>query len=358
MPTGSRRHLALTAVVALVFPLMSCNKGPTSPAPGVGPAGPVAVTNFKLVAPAAIAPGESVQLIANAIKSDGSVENVSRQVVWAIGSGTASSVLSLSDRGVATGGDRGEAVVTARFDDRSAEAIIFVLPKGTFRLAGIVSASNVGLENVTVTVTSGVAAGLTSVTDFYGHYFLYGVAGSVHVRASKDGYVDSTQQMTVAAHATHFIEMVTSRPTDGDFTGTYTLTITAGDGRAPCTSGFPEAAKRRVYTADVKQSGADLKVSLTGADFIVNERGRGNHFRGAVTPTGEISFWISPANPWDYDENDLVERLSDGSTLYVAGTITARSTAAGISGTVSPGAGGSISIGSSCPIDRFEMVRR
>jgi hypothetical protein len=301
-----------------------------------------------------IDPGESVQLAANLSSADGLVENVSSRAAWEVRSATTATVLSLTATGLATGGDRGDSVVTVRFDGRTAEAMIFVLPKGTFRLAGIVTEGGVGLEKATVTVLSGVGEGLEASSDFYGHYFLYGVAGPVEVRASKMGYRERTERINVTTHFTHFLQLAASLPGTDDYGGTYTLTFTAG----ACTPGFPEGAKRRVYTAAVGQSGSDLKVSLTGADFVLNG-GRGNAFRGAFTPTGEISFWISPVNPWDASLSDLVERLDAGTALTVQGTITARRTSAGIFGLVSPGAGGSMFVADkSCSIDRFEMMRR
>lgn len=360
MPAGSRR-LALSAAAALALGLVSCNKSPTSPPPAVPAPSPVTIVALRLLAPSEIAPGESVQLTANAIKSDGSVENVSGQVEWVVRSVAASVAVSLTDTGVATGTERGESVVTARFEGRAAETTIFVLPKGTFRLAGVVSESGVALEGVKITVIAGVGAGLTAVTDVRGDYALYGVAGPVQIRASLTGYVETTQGIEVAAHLLHSLELVSSRSRD-DYAGIYSLTVTGTDtpGR-PCAPGFPEALKRRVYVAHIEQTGADLEVSLSEADFI-----RG-HFRGAVTQSGKITFWIKPTSVWDYDEEEVAERLSDGTQLFVSGTIDARSTSTGISGTVSPSFGGSIwrssvtgsySQSSGCPLDRFEMVRR
>ena len=70
-----------------------------------------------------------------------------------------------------------------------------------------------------------------------------------------------------------------------DYSGVYTLTITAGS----CSPGFPEELKRRVYTARVEQRGASLRVSLPGADFLYLILDPfGGAFAGAVAPTGEI----------------------------------------------------------------------
>lgn len=152
--------------------------------------------------------------------------------------------------------------------------------------------------------------------------------------------------------------------------GTYTLTVVAeGTGAPSC--GVAEVLKPRVYTAAVEQSGADLKVSLTGADFIVGPDGNGNSFSGKVMPAGEIEFWIRPSDPWDYGGPDIAERLRDGTSLYVAGTITAAGTASAIAGKPNPPytsgsiihhrpGGGPQPWGSlaGCPITRFDMERR
>jgi hypothetical protein len=360
-----RSRLApLVLIAAAIAAVASCDeRSPTSPTSPPPPG--VAIVGLKLVAPSELAPGESVQLIANAIKSDGSEENVSGRAEWAVRSSTASSVLGVTQTGLATGRDRGEEVVTVRLEGRIDQATIFVLPRGTFRLAGTVSENRVGLEKVRVTATSGVGDGLTTLTDVNGQYALYGVAGEVHVRATRDGYLDKIEQVTVTNHGSHSFEMVPSRMRT-DYSGTYTLTVTAAGIGERCE--FPDELKRRVYTANVEQQNADLKISLAGADFVVGSEGNGNSFPGSATTTGDITFWIRPSDPWDYGGPDVAERLSDRGRLYVAGTITARSTPTDISGTASSQTGASIIYHPSgsgpygsiagCPIVRFEMVRR
>jgi hypothetical protein len=104
-----------------------------------------------------------------------------------------------------------------------------------------------------------------------------------------------------------------------------------------------------VYTADVEQTGSDLKVSLSGATFVSNV------FEGVITPDREVYFTIRPVQPWDYDAFDVVERLSDGTLLLVSGTISARRTTEGIFGE-----GGEIrpahTASDWCRIDDFDLV--
>jgi hypothetical protein len=367
MPIRSR-DVAVCAALGLVLVFASCsNKSPTSPrATQQGPSSTVTTVRLELVAPSAIAPGESVQLTANAIKSDGSVENVSSQAQW---TPAGSPVVQLSPTGLATGKDRGEQVVSARFNGRSASAPILVLPKGTFRLAGSVQESGFGLENVALTVTSGIGQGLTTLSGVDGAYALYGVSGPVGIELKKEGYLNDVQQIDVAAHRTQDFVLVAERPRK-DYSGIYTLTVSAGE---PCRSfsayAFPEEAKRRVYTANVTQDGGRLTVTLTDADFIVTN-GYGNRFFGFVDTSDALTFPIGVAFDFYlyYDGHlDIVERFRS-TALSINGTVTARGTPSRISGTLN----GSILImnrpappfqpvfGPGCPsaAHDFEMIRR
>ncbi|HXG69188.1 MAG TPA: carboxypeptidase-like regulatory domain-containing protein [Gemmatimonadaceae bacterium] len=322
---------------------------------------PVTTVRLELIAPAEIAPGESVQLTANAIKSDGSVENVSNTSIW--GAAT-TEIVQVSSTGLATGKTRGESSVGAQFGGRSAGVRIFVLPRGTFRLSGNVRESGLGIANVTLTVISGVGEGLTTVSRSDGSYAFYGVSGPVQIHAKKDGYLNGTQRLDVTAHRTYDFDMAAERPRK-DYRGTYTLTISASS----CGSGqstFPDAARRRVYTANVTQEGARLTVTLSDADLIVT-KGRGNSFVGFLDPTDMITFFLSRDSYYYYhfDGDHIAERFGAGA-LVVSGIASARGTATGISGTL-PGALLIASrqtppfgpFGSRC-IDThgFEMVRR
>jgi hypothetical protein len=112
----------------------------------------------------------------------------------------------------------------------------------------------------------------------------------------------------------------------------------------------PAELKQRHYTADVQQTGAQLKVVLSGAIFLANT------FYGHVRSSNEILFPIAVEQPPSWDvvpTSEVVERLGDGSLLIVIGVITARMTPEGIRGT-----GGAIHHhDESCAIDSFEIVR-
>jgi hypothetical protein len=363
MPIRSR-HVEVSAAIGLVLVFASCDKSPTSPRPPEpGPSSTVTTVRLELVAPSEIAPGESVQLTANAIKSDGSVENVSSQSQW---TPTDSPVVQLSSTGLATGQNRGEQVVSARFSGRSANARIFVLPKGSFRLAGTVQESGFGLANVALTVTSGVGEGLTTLSGPDGAYALYGVSGPVRVQLKKEGYLNTIQQVDVTAHRTHDFIMNPERPRQ-DYGGTYVLTITAASPCRPSPAAIPDEATHRVYTANVTQDGGRLTVTLTGADFIVTD-GYGNGFFGFVDPTDMITFPIGDPYYFAYYDPhyQIVERFRDGA-LIVVGNVAARGARGLITGTLAGAIATSRSMkppygtySGSCfaPTHRFEMVRR
>ena len=360
MPVRSRR-VVVAAGAGLVLLFASCDKSPTSPRPPQQ----VTTVRLELVAPPEIAPDETVQLTANASKSDGSVENVSSQAQW---TSATSEVLQLGSTGLATGRNRGEVFVTVRFGGLSATAPIMVLPKGTFRLSGTVYEGGfVKLENVTVTVTSSVGEGLTAVTNVNGGFVLYGVSGLVKLHARREGYTDVVTQVPgpVTAHRNNSdLSMVSNRPLV-DLSGTYTLTISS---QSACPAAFPDAARRRSYTANVKQNkdnccAGGLSVVLTGADFIVHNGRYWNTFHGRVTSTGEARLHITTE---DFDGNQfyIAERFGD-TAILVRGDVSAKATPELISGTlageilIAQGASPPFeSYSSRCPAALFEMVRR
>ena len=289
------RYVLASVACSLLVAVASCDrKAPTAPTPpATSPStNRLPIVSLTIAAPSEIAPGASVQLTATAGRADGSAENVNSQVIWTVraipgSTSPAVGVLQIGASGLATGRNRGEVFVRADLAGATAIARVLVLPEGTFRLSGSVHEGGVGLANSTVTVTAGVGEGLTALTDSYGQYAFFGVSGSVALRAQTDGYLDTIQQLDVTAHRSHSIAMVADRPRS-DFNGTYTLTIST---QSVCGS-FPESARRRTYTASVRQDGqGQLFTTLSDADFSLHD-GYGQSFFGRVTSHGEIRFWI------------------------------------------------------------------
>lgn len=346
---------AAFAAVGILLMAASCDRSPTSPLPrptrGL-------VARLELQSPGEIPPGESVQLTANAVKADGSVENVSSQAVW---TPQTSDILQISPSGLATGKTRGEAFATARYAGLSASARILVLPPGTFRLSGIIKEGDVGVPGVAVTVISGVGEGLTGMSDGGGVYVLYGVSGTVRIRITREAYLEAIHEVSATAHRTADFDIVPARPRT-DYRGAYRLTITA----APTCRSLPELAKLRHYTADVAQDGSRLTVTLKDGDFIV-VNGRGNGFTGNVDINDTIRFTIGDVFPY-YDYYfatlfDIAERV-DAETVKTAGVVSSQGSPTLISGKLN----GSIVVSSSTippfqsscgsPSHGFAMVRR
>lgn len=342
------RHIAFMLTVGLGLVVASCDKSPTRPSgqPTGTPAPPaVTVARIAIIAPASIEPGASAQLTANAIKSDGSVENVTSQAQW---SSTNAGVLQVSSAGIVTAGERGEANLNARYQNRNATAPMMVLPSGTFRLNGQVTDSGFPLEGVTVAVIGGTGEGLTTLTNTTGAYVFYGVAGQVRLHAKKDGYLNRIDELLVTENRAFGFEM----KIDGqrrDLSGTYTLNLAATG--CPSTR-LPDSVQNRSYAATVQQNGPQLTVRLSGADFIVTS-GHGDHFSGFASADGNVTFAIGDAYTYYYYSGhyDFVERLNPTSALLVSGNVNATSNPTLISGTLN----GSILLtqGTTAPFTRF-----
>jgi hypothetical protein len=324
--TRTGRLGAIAVVVGgTVLAVVSCDKNsPTNPPTPSSP-----IVTVRLIAPEQIAPGGSVQLTADAVKTDGTTENVNRQAVW---SSTNPAILQVTPLGLASARARGESIVSAQYGGKLAEARIFVLPDGTFRLVGRVGESGFGVAGASVTVVSGTGQGLTTDSASDGSYRLYGVSGAVRIRVQKEAYEDGLHDVSVTAHGTRDFELV--RRSRTDYRGTYRLTFVAA---SPCSTRFlalfPDAAKRREYTANVLQDGVRVTVTLSDANFIVTN-GRGNSFSGLIEIDDTVTFRISDPDFYYYYSAvpEIVERFDDV-TLIVSGTVSVRGTPAFLSGT-------------------------
>jgi hypothetical protein len=365
MPAKSRL-IPFAAGALLAVAIVSCDDSPNPTRPSTPPtanppAGAATVTRVDTVIPATMAPGTSAQATATAAMSDGSVRDVTAEVQW---TSTNTRAVQTSATGALVAAERGEAIVVARMGQRSSSGRIFVLPAGTFRLAGQISEAGVVLSGVRVEVIAGTGQGLTAFTNSSGQFALYGVAGRVSLHAKKDGYVNSTQDVEVTDHQTANFEMKFDgqRP---QLEGTYTLEITAQG----CGASIPEAVTRRSYVASITQAGGQLLVRLSGAEFIVTN-GRGNGFGGFVQGD-RVQFTLLTSASYFYyyyyfGQDDLVERLTPTSAVVIGGSMDGRVSGSNISGTLNGIIGVSNRVtspfypASSCysQAHRFEMRRQ
>lgn len=128
-------RVVFRAAAALSLSFVGCN-GPSGPS--TIPASPTsAIVRLEIVAPQQMDLGTAVQLIANAVKSDGTVENVTTKAQWAVLSSSSGTVLSLATGGLVTGIDVGRGSVTGQFGGFTADASILVLATTSEDFRGI-----------------------------------------------------------------------------------------------------------------------------------------------------------------------------------------------------------------------------
>lgn len=325
------QSIASFAVVGLALLPASCDRTPpTTPerVPGPAQATTVSIVRLEIAAPASLEPGASTQLKATAVKSDGSLEDVTARAQW---TSSNTSVAQISAAGVITGAARGDAMIGAAYMGRNATRGILVLPNGTFKLSGQITDTGVPLANARIEILSGIGEGQTAITSTSGFYVIYGVAGDVRLQAKREGYRNQTQDVSVSGPHTLNLAMALDGARQ-NLAGLYGLAITAA-----CHAGstLPESARIRAYDALVEQDGPRLIVRLSGAPLTVTN-GRGDHFKGILSGSevtfniGDVYFWAG----YYYGQYDLVERFSATQTLTVSGVANATSGVEGISGTM------------------------
>ena len=320
------RYGRLVASSLIGIALVSC--GSDNPAAPTPTPGPVSVQRIDVSGPDSIPPGETGQFTATALKSDGSTENVTTTATWTTNNSRAITAVS---GGTVRANSPGEAVITARYQNRGASKPVLAVPTGTYKLSGRITEGAVAVPAVSLTVTRGIGEGLTATSGVDGRFALYGVAGEVRVQASKVGYRDTIRDLRVESTMTDNFEIVPARAPK-DLSGTYSLTMTAGS----CSSTFPNDVRTRSYTATITQSGRALTVKLEGATFIVNG-GRGDQFSGTIDPADNVAFTIGSFYYYYYFSSeffDLVERLDDTRAFSVVGTATAKVNGSEIAGTI------------------------
>jgi hypothetical protein len=305
---------------------------PTSPSPPN-------VVSLEIAGPASIAPGQSVQLLANLRLADGTIKQPSpgTPVQWF---STNNNVLRVTGGGFVSGGNPGDARITVIHGtgatSRSANREFVVTPDGTFRLVGTVYEADfpsVPILNARVTVNGS----LTYITAPDGGYRLYGVPADAVVTVSKAGYTPITQSLRLTQHTTQNFNL----PLSGSrltISGLYTMTL---DATTPCSSGTPlnSSLRRRTYDATVTQNGPDVTVLLTEARFRLNSLGRGNRFSGRAS-SDAVAFALDPYDAYYYPYYgpayypNVAERLADNTILVPQGNVVATASGAGLSGTM------------------------
>lgn len=328
------RYSGIIASALLGLMLVSCGSdsgNPVAPTPMGSASGPVFIQRLDISAPDSIAPGQSVQLTATVVRSDGTSENVTASASW---SSSNNRVIQVGNDANATAVGTGEATVQARYQNRSGSRTVLAMPAGTYKVSGRITEGTLNLQGVSLRVVRGTGEGQTATSDPGGRFALYGLAGDVRIQASKTGYIDVFRDLSVGSSMTDNFELAPARERK-NLAGNYSLTVEAPScsGSAP----FPNELRSRTYLATVTQSAQALSVTLSGAEFVVSA-GRGDHFSGSIDPLDNVVFNIGDFYYYYYfsqNSFDVIERIDDSSSFTVAGFVNATIRGSEIAGTLS-----------------------
>jgi Carboxypeptidase regulatory-like domain len=352
--------IATLAAALLAAPTVSCGKSPTASSPVEDQSQPI-LQSIRIDGPFGLAPGGTAQYTVIGQFSNGPTRDVTGTSTWRSSDGE---VLSIAPNGGATAGKPGQVVLAAENSNRRASIDVLVLIPGTFRLTGTVRDAGTPIADATVDLLDGSRTVMPTRTDGTGVYRLFGVAGTVEVRASKPGYLATVNRLTVDDNASSDFVLAPD-PQVPDVRGTYTLTLSASD--ACKTSSYlalPAEATTRKYTATVRQIGASLQVDLSDAALLKRS------FAGEVHGP-RATFELRGIDPPFYyyfehieTETDVLEQVSPRDVFEAVGHVEGTLSQAVISGTLK----GILALVSNlpfrtldayCPGDHsFVMVRR
>ena len=330
------RSVTLALLAGVGIAACGERQSPTRPTPPAEPpASPAAsVVRILVKVPASIAPQETVQLQSTALNADGSTEDVTARTRW---SSSDPSAVGIQPGGIVTGLKVGEVNINAAYQGASGthygSASLVVLISGTYKLSGRITDAGVAIPNVDVNVTDGSSTDQRALTDPEGRFAVFGVAGHVRLRASREGYATLTQEFDVTQTSIRNLEMETDRLRP-DLSGAYALVLSVGTCDDRAEGVFETQFATRRYNAFLTQTGPRLAVSLGGADFLI-QNGKGNHFSGSVDSLGHVTFEIgNPDDIYLTQYPDLVERVTPTTAFIAHGRVNAQATATTLIGTV------------------------
>lgn len=268
-------RVRLLTVSTLVV-VSACSGSPTGPSgPGV----------MRIAGPSTIAPSSTTKFSAIYFKNGGE-SDVTASTTWSVSN---SDAVRINSDGVATGLSAGEATITAKFQGLTDVRPVLILEANTFRFLGRITDAGAGIGGATIEVVRGRGTGLRTVSKgFAGDFVLYGVAGSIQLQVTADGYAPRLVDFEVNSHLTvaASIELTPVPGPPGIFNGRWTFWLWA----PPC--GFlPPPATQRSYVADISHTGVRLVVKLSGdgvqAEAAIGQAGPGGiWFRFPFWPLG------------------------------------------------------------------------
>ena len=193
----SRRLMVAVSLGCLAISCGSSSRSPTTPTPA---AVEVQLTSLQITGNTSLtAVGETSQLSATARFSDQSQKDVSLETIW---TSADPSVVTVSSSGLLTVLRFGAAVISARYQTRSATVSVRPSPPGTFVIAGWArEPGEGGVAGVTVTDVRSLGS---TQTNSGGNYSLAGLpAPETRLRFEKSGYepaeLNATQMNAVGS---------------------------------------------------------------------------------------------------------------------------------------------------------------
>ena len=294
-----------------------------------GPTTEPVVVAVELSGTLTVAPGATTQLTLTAVKNDGSRSDITSTAQWsAFGSNNVTSL----GQGRFLGRTVGDSIITGREGRASASREMIVVPDGTYRLNGRVTANEApfnGLAGAQIRARDGQGAGPSAVSDADGYYRLYGVGAETDLIVTRAGYLETTQHVRIDKHTAVNIALGLAGPRLA-VAGTYTATFDW----SPCPASFRDDLRRRVYSADIAEARGRVFVRFTSPAFAMVNGVPGNLMDGGAdaisvviaTPTGtDQGFYGPPSYP-------VIEILPDDTRLVLFVTATLSPTAAGFAG--------------------------
>jgi hypothetical protein len=194
--------LGLSVVTVFAGGCAGNGGSPTSPTPV-----PLTITVVTISGNSRLtAPGQTSQLTAVATMSDGSTKDITKTVPWRTVHGD---VATISQTGLVTAVDFGEAEYDVNSPGNRGPFSIFVLPRGTYILSGqcvqdlsrISDGRSECLADARVEIIGGPMSGRATMTDHGGNWQFIGVTGVLQVKVSKDDYITSIQDVSQPTEA-------------------------------------------------------------------------------------------------------------------------------------------------------------
>jgi hypothetical protein len=229
---------------------------------------------------------------------------------------------SFTSPGVVQAANAGEIDLFANYGNKNGSLHLLVVPDGTYKLSGtVLESSGRAVGGVGIDVLAGTGTGLHAITNMSGIYALYGVAGTVRVRASDDGFAPQTRDVIVTSDASADPFTLTPLETPADMSGAWTMTLTPSAG---CSAGYPDIARGRSYQVTFTQQGTGLKLNVSGPTLKVYNQGEDY---GTVFGSQLQFVLIGDTDYGDWSSADIIDQLSPTENLQFDGTI--RGTIAG-----------------------------